>query len=158
MSFQEILEFLNFLYAVGMLFEFAAFIKLRINKPDLHRPYKVPLKTFGATMLCLPPVLLLVLVMCLASPKTYLVSGAVIILGFALYPISIHAKERKWIKFNTDATTLKPSDNDLEEHPIVWEEHQGLTDEASQGLLADFPSSRTSHASDISLDGVTKLE
>jgi amino acid transporter len=36
MSFQEIIEFLNFLYALGMLLEFAAFIKLRIKKPDLH--------------------------------------------------------------------------------------------------------------------------
>ncbi|KAJ0653673.1 putative protein kinase CAMK-CDPK family [Helianthus annuus] len=64
MSFQEILELLNFLYAIGMLFEFEAFIKLRLKKPDLHRPYKVPLKTFSATLLCVPPAFLLVLVMC----------------------------------------------------------------------------------------------
>ncbi|KAJ0649888.1 putative polyamine transporter RMV1 [Helianthus annuus] len=63
MSFQEILELLNFLYAIGMLFEFEAFIKLRLKKPDLHRPYKVPLKTFSATLLCVPPAFLLVLVM-----------------------------------------------------------------------------------------------
>ncbi|KAJ0457326.1 putative protein kinase CAMK-CDPK family [Helianthus annuus] len=64
MSFQEILELLNFLYAIGMLFEFEAFIKLRLKKPDLHRPFKVPLKTFSATLLCVPPAFLLVLVMC----------------------------------------------------------------------------------------------
>ncbi|KAG4205700.1 hypothetical protein ERO13_A04G118900v2 [Gossypium hirsutum] len=73
MSFQEILEFLNFLYSIGMLLEFAAFIKLRIKKPDLHRPYRVPLETFGVTMLCLPPALLLVLVMCLASATTFII-------------------------------------------------------------------------------------
>ncbi|KAF9604422.1 hypothetical protein IFM89_006431 [Coptis chinensis] len=43
MSFQEIIEFFNFLYSIGMLLEFAAFIKLRIKRPELHRPYKVPL-------------------------------------------------------------------------------------------------------------------
>ncbi|KAJ0728428.1 putative polyamine transporter RMV1 [Helianthus annuus] len=75
MSFQEILELLNFLYAIGMLFEFAAFIKLRLKKPDLHRPYKVPLKTFSATLLCVPPAFLLVLVMCLASARTFLLSS-----------------------------------------------------------------------------------
>lgn len=149
MSFQEILEFLNFLYAVGMLFEFAAFIKLRINKPELHRPYKVPLNTFGASMLCLPPVMLLLLVMCLASLQTFLVSGAVILLGFASYPALIHAKEQNWVKFNTDLTMLRPVASDLEDH------HQGLVDEASLNLLAD---PRTSHISDDLMEGVTKLE
>ncbi|KAG6428737.1 hypothetical protein SASPL_112994 [Salvia splendens] len=156
MSFQEILEFLNFLYAIGMLFEFAAFIKLRIQKPELHRPYKVPLDTFGAAMLCLPPVLLLVLVMCLASLKTFIVSAAVIFLGFASYPVLNHAKEQNWIKFNTDATTLRPSaDSDLEGHS----EHQELADEESHNLLADFPSSTTGQASAVvSSEGDPKLE
>lgn len=144
MSFQEILEFLNFLYAIGMLFEFAAFIKLRIKKPDLHRPYKVPLETYGATMMCLPPVFLLLLVMCLASLKTFIVSGIVIILGFALYPALNHAKERRWIKFNTNAA------DDPEENRGVWEEHQGLTDEASRLLL---PTSDISQPNEV-----TKLE
>ncbi|KAL8541566.1 hypothetical protein ACS0TY_002724 [Phlomoides rotata] len=153
MSFQEILEFLNFLYAIGMLFEFAAFIKLRIKKPDLHRPYKVPLGTYGATMLCIPPMFLLVLVMCLASPKTFIVSGAVVILGFALYPALNLAKELRWIKFNTntaDTSILRPYSDDPEENQAVWEERQGLTDEVSHLLLP---------TSDISQpDEVTKLE
>lgn len=152
MSFQEILEFLNFLYAVGMLFEFAAFIKLRIDKPEMSRPYKVPLDTIGAAMLCLPPVFLLVLVMCLASLQTFIVSGAVILLGFASYPVLMHAKEQNWIKFNTDTTTtLSPSSSD--------DEHREHADEESHNLLADFPSSRTGHASDvISSEGDTKFE
>ncbi|KAL5053942.1 hypothetical protein RYX36_034624 [Vicia faba] len=77
MSFQQIVEFLNFLYAIGMLVEFAAFITLRLKKPDLCRPYKVPLQTFWAAMLCLPPASLLILVMCLASLRTIFVSGTV---------------------------------------------------------------------------------
>ncbi|PIN15270.1 Amino acid transporter [Handroanthus impetiginosus] len=157
MSFQEILEFLNFLYAIGMLFEFAAFIKLRIKKPDLHRPYKIPLETFGATILCLPPVFLLVLVMCLASLRTSLVSCAVIILGFALYPFLLHAKEQNWVKFKTEIE-LRSSDDDLEGHQIVSEDHLVVTDEASLSLLEDLPSSRTSHVSDVSMEGVAKME
>ncbi|KAK6159232.1 hypothetical protein DH2020_006546 [Rehmannia glutinosa] len=156
MSFQEILEFLNFLYAIGMLFEFAAFLKLRIKKPQLHRPYKVPLETFGATILCLPPVFLLILVMCLASAQTYLVSGVVILLGFALYPALIHAKDRRWIEFKTDIV-LSPDDDDVERHPIVSEE-EVVADEESHSLLADLPSSGTSQAYDVSVEGFTKLE
>ncbi|KAK6136925.1 hypothetical protein DH2020_029331 [Rehmannia glutinosa] len=156
MSFQEILEFLNFLYAIGMLFEFAAFVKLRIKKPELHRPYKVPLETFGATILCLPPVFLLILVMCLASAQTYLVSGVVILLGFALYPALIHAKDRRWIEFKTDIV-LSPDDDDVERHPIVSEEDV-VADEESHSLLADLPSSGTSQVYDVSVEGFTKLE
>lgn len=132
MSFQEILEFLNFLYAVGMLFEFAAFIKLRIKKADLQRPYRVPFGTFGATMICLPPTLLLILVMSLASAKTYLVSSIVIAVGFIVYPALVHAKEKRWMKFHTmDAITLGASDDtDTEGHPIMLEEDPAVTEEA----------------------------
>ncbi|KAJ7967556.1 Amino acid/polyamine transporter [Quillaja saponaria] len=141
MSFQEILEFLNFLYSIGMLLEFAAFIALRLKKPDLHRPYKVPLQTFGITMLCLPPAMLLVLVMCLASLKTFLVSGAVIVLGSILYPILIHAKKREWMRFGGEHPPLPLSGDDLEGHSVVSQlGDQENEDEASFNLLSDSSS------------------
>lgn len=129
MTFQEILEFLNFLYSVGMLLEFAAFISLRIKKPDLHRPYKVPLQTLGAALLCLPPAVLLVLVMCLASWKTFLVSGVVILLGFLLYPALVYAKDKKWIHFYTEEPSSSPSSS------ANGDDLQRITDEASVSLL-----------------------
>lgn len=96
MTFQEIIEFQNFLYCIAMLLEFAAFIKLRIKNPDLHRPYRIPLQTFGVILLCLPPSLLLVLVMCLASIKTILVSIVVVVLGFFFYPmLVVNTKNKK---------------------------------------------------------------
>lgn len=137
MSFQEILEFLNFLYSLGMLLEFAAFIKLRIKKPELHRPYKIPLHTFGAAMLCLPPTILLVLVMSLASLKTYSVSVAVMIVGFFLYLILVHAKAANWLCFNTEQTAV-PSDSDIEGRLILLKQQQQEDlDEASLSLLPD---------------------
>ena len=148
MSFQEILEFLNFLYAIGMLLEFAAFIKLRLKKPDLHRPYKVPLGTFGVTMLCLPPALMLVLVMCLASLKTFLVSGAVIFIGFLLYPTLVHAKERKWTQFDAEQPPL-PINNSMEDHldESHSQLHQEVQDEASVGLLSNLSNTTTKQES-----------
>lgn len=148
MSFQEILEFLNFLYAIGMLFEFAAFIQLRLKKPDLHRPYKVPLKTFGATMLCVPPATLLVLVMCLASLRTLLVTIAVIVLGFILYPVIIHAKNKKWAHFISE--NVNSNDCDVEDH-----ENQAshVGDEAEVGLLSDSSSSNFKKVPEILPEG-----
>lgn len=135
MSFQEILEFLNFLYSVGMLLEFAAFIKLRIVKPDLHRPYKVPFQTFGATAICLPPALLLLFVMYLASLKTYIVSGSVIILGLFLYPAIVHAKEKNWCHFISTDEPLGHSNDILEDQSAATELDQVVADEASLSLL-----------------------
>ncbi|GFP88623.1 probable polyamine transporter at3g19553 [Phtheirospermum japonicum] len=161
MSFQEILEFLNFLYAIGMIFEFAAFINLRIKKPELNRPYKVPLDTFGSIVLCLPPVFLLMLVMCLASLKTYFVSGVVILLGFALYPLLVHAKERKWVEFNAEIGLWHYDNNDIERRTDVLDDEAVIDDEASRGLLEGSTSSRTSQVSDdnnISPVGIAKFE
>nr|XP_027106073.1 probable polyamine transporter At3g19553 isoform X1 [Coffea arabica] len=156
MSFQEILEFLNFLYSVGMLLEFAAYIRLRIKKPDLHRPYKVPLQTFGATMLCLPPALLLALVMCLASLKTYLVSGGVIIFGFLLYPALLFIKYQNWARFKAKEPVVL-SDNDPEEQPIESQHPQEIADEASVGLLSHLQSSKVEQAPQMSSEEVSKL-
>ncbi|XP_078430366.1 amino acid permease family protein [Wolffia australiana] len=103
MSFQQILEFLNFLYAVGMLLEIAAFIRLRIKKPDLHRPYRVPLDTVGVSVFCMLPTGLLVLVMALASSRTFVVSGCVILIGFLLYPGIGYVKRKKWVAFHAAA-------------------------------------------------------
>ncbi|KAL6013145.1 hypothetical protein ACLOJK_003637 [Asimina triloba] len=150
MSFQEILEFLNFLYSIGMLLEFAAFINLRIKKPDLHRPYKVPLSTFWVTALCMPPSLLLILVMCLASLKTFVVSGSVIVFGALLYPIIEYAKIRKWATF---VGATRPSENVLETPPVVWQQHEEVVDEASMSLLFN-----ELQASEITLEGVLKTE
>lgn len=139
MSFQEILEFLNFLYSVGMLLEFAAFIKLRIKKPDLNRPYRVPLQTFGVTMLCFPPAALLVLVMCLASAKTFLISGIIIAVGFLLYPTLLQAKNRRWVKFISEQpeATLP----DVEDRLVEPQPQEDVPNEAEVRLLSESSSS-----------------
>lgn len=155
MSFQEIIEFLNFLYSMGMLLEFAAFIKLRIKKPDLHRPYKVPLQTFGVIMLCLPPSMLIVLVMCLASVKTFLVSGAVMLIGLFLYPTVVHAKNRKWVQFGTEPPSMS-SNNILEGHSIIF--YPEAADEASVNLIPNSSSSKAEQESELLLEEALKMK
>ncbi|KDP44475.1 hypothetical protein JCGZ_16308 [Jatropha curcas] len=142
MSFQEILEFINFLYAIGMLLEFAAFIKLRITKPELHRPYKVPLETCGATMLCIPPAILLLLVMCLASLRTFLVSGAAVVVGFILYPTLVHAKNKKWTKFVKEQPA-GPSTTSAPDNSVMPQMNQEDAHEAEVMLLSDLSTTGT---------------
>ncbi|KAL1317086.1 hypothetical protein HN51_069195 [Arachis hypogaea] len=133
MSFQEIMEFLNFLYAVGMLLEVAAFITLRVKRPDLHRPYRVPLQTFWVGMICVPPSFLLILVMCLASWRTSVVSGAVILVGFVLYPALLHAKSKNWMLFEAE---LPPSSSNGWQQQLSENKEVELVEE-EQSLMQD---------------------
>lgn len=134
MSFQEILEFLNFLYSLGMLLEFAAFIQLRIKKPDLIRPYRIPVETLGAVILCMPPTCLLVLVMCLASARTFIVSGCVILISALIYPAIQYMKDKNWVRFISTSATSESCSG-----PVLVL-HQEIPDEATINLLPDITS------------------
>ncbi|KAK1650881.1 hypothetical protein QYE76_068686 [Lolium multiflorum] len=107
MSFQEIIEFLNFLYGLGMLAVFAAFVKLRFKDPNLPRPYRIPLGSKGAAAMCVPPVALIATVMCLVTARTFVVSGAVAAAGVAMYFGLEHLKTTGWVEFLTPV----PSDS-----------------------------------------------
>ncbi len=55
MSFQEIVEFFNYLYCFGMLVEFVAFVWLHIKQPELEHPFQIPVGTFSVILMLLPP-------------------------------------------------------------------------------------------------------
>jgi hypothetical protein len=65
--------------------EYTAFIKLRICKPDLERPYRIPLGTTGCVILLIPPMLMTTVVMLLASYVTYVYAGATVVVASIIY-------------------------------------------------------------------------
>lgn len=101
LSFQEIVASENYPYCFGMFAEFATFICLRIKKPGLAQPYKVPLGTVGVILLCLIPSLLLVLVVAVASFKVVAASINAVLIGFVLWPCQEFVKSKKWLNFVT---------------------------------------------------------
>ncbi|WVZ90954.1 hypothetical protein U9M48_037204 [Paspalum notatum var. saurae] len=131
MSFQEIIEFLNFLYGLGMLAVFAAFVKLRAKDPDLPRPYRIPVGTAGAAVMCVPPVLLIITVMCLASARTFVVNAVVVLAGVALYYGVEHAKRHAWVEF---LAPLPPADSS---HGSATAPDAADLEDVRAGLLAD---------------------
>lgn len=98
-SFTEIISTVNFLYSLGMLLEFASFLKLRKKFPTMKRPFTVPIGFFGLILMCLVPSVLLVYVMTVATKIVYLSSALLTSLGILLYYFMNICKSMRWIEF-----------------------------------------------------------
>jgi len=88
----KLIEMLNFNDALSVLFEYAAFFKLRVSRPDLARPYRIPLNTLGCVLFFFPTIAMTLIVMSLATPATYYVSVGTWIIGYLAHFAS--AKQR----------------------------------------------------------------
>lgn len=84
-SFQDLVQVDMFLYASALVLEFAALLWLRLQAPDMPRPYRVPGGIAGVVALSVPPVALCVASMVLADGLTKLVSLGGIALGLIVY-------------------------------------------------------------------------
>ncbi|XP_022763009.1 probable polyamine transporter At1g31830 isoform X3 [Durio zibethinus] len=103
LSFQEIVAAENFLYCFGMIMEFIAFVKLRIDHPAESRPFKIPVGTAGAILMCIPPTLLILVVLAFASLKVMVISMAAAIVGLVLEPCLRYSEKKRWFKFSMNA-------------------------------------------------------
>jgi amino acid transporter len=84
-SFQELIQIDMFLYALALTLEFAALVWLRIKRPDMPRPYRVPGGVPGAIALSIPPVALCLLSIGLAGEATQLVGMGALAAGLLVY-------------------------------------------------------------------------
>ncbi|KAL6214089.1 hypothetical protein ACLB2K_013527 [Fragaria x ananassa] len=100
LSFQEIVAAENYLYCFGMIMEFIAFVKLRFQHPNLPRPYKIPFGNIGAILICIPPTVLILVVLALASLKIMAISIAAVVVGLVLQPCVEYMKNKRWYDFS----------------------------------------------------------
>ncbi|KAG0502097.1 hypothetical protein HPP92_002169 [Vanilla planifolia] len=100
MSFQEIVAAENFLYCFGMILEFVAFVKLRVKYPSVPRAYRIPLGTLGCVVMLIPPTVLIVVVLALASFKVMVVSILAMLVGFLLHPFLKYTEKNSLLKFS----------------------------------------------------------
>ncbi|BBH09838.1 Amino acid permease family protein [Prunus dulcis] len=117
LSFQEIVAAENYLYCFGMIMEFIAFVKLRMKHPAASRPFKIPVGTAGAILICIPPTLLIFVVLALASPKVMAISISAVIIGLVLQPCVEHTKRKRWFNFsmNSDLPDIHAPDHQCNE-------------------------------------------
>ncbi|KAK0581127.1 hypothetical protein LWI29_010282 [Acer saccharum] len=103
LSFEEIVAAENFLYCFGMILEFIAFVRLRMKYPAVSRPYKIPVGTVGAIVMCIPPTILICVVLALSSLKVAAVSIVAVVIGLVMQPCLKYVEKKRWLKFSTNA-------------------------------------------------------
>ncbi|PIM99464.1 Amino acid transporter [Handroanthus impetiginosus] len=103
LSCREIVAAENFLYCVPMMLEFVAFVRLRIIAPNAPRPYKIPGGTVGAVLMCVPPTLLICVVLAFSSVKVLIVSLVALSFGTILQPCIKYSEKKRWFKFSTSS-------------------------------------------------------
>ncbi|XWS55125.1 hypothetical protein CRYUN_Cryun10bG0148100 [Craigia yunnanensis] len=103
LSFQEIVAAENFLYCFGMIMEFIAFVKLRIDRPAESRPFKIPVGTAGAILMCILPTLLILVVLAFASLKVMVISTVAVMIGLVVEPCLRYSEKKRWFRFSMNA-------------------------------------------------------
>ncbi|XP_027348008.1 probable polyamine transporter At1g31830 [Abrus precatorius] len=118
LSFQEIVAAENFLYCFGMILEFVAFILLRIKLPNASRPYKIPGGIAGAIAICIPPALLICVVLAFSSLKVMVIGLVAVVIGLVMQPCLKFLEEKRLLKFSV-SSELQEVHNEESVHPLV---------------------------------------
>lgn len=84
-NLDELIEMLNFQYSIALLLEYAAFLRLRFAHDDLARPYRIPFGTTGCVLFFAPAIFMTLLVMALASRRTFIFSIFFNVFGIIIY-------------------------------------------------------------------------
>ncbi|XP_057734788.1 probable polyamine transporter At1g31830 [Arachis stenosperma] len=103
LSFQEIVAVENLLYCFGMLMELVAFVMLRMKFPTLNRPYKVPVGSKGAILMCLVPSLLIFVVLAFTTFKVFVISISAVMVGLVLRPCLKYVEHKRWLEFSVNS-------------------------------------------------------
>lgn len=92
-GFERLVTLDILLYGGSLLLEFAALIALRINAPELDRPYRVPLGSAGPWIVAAGPALMIVLAVLysgreqIAGMNAFVFGALVMLMGILLYPV-----------------------------------------------------------------------
>mmetsp|Transcript_12946 Transcript_12946/g.13879 ORF Transcript_12946/g.13879 Transcript_12946/m.13879 type:complete len:158 (+) Transcript_12946:3-476(+) len=119
-DFDTLIEMLNFNYAIALLLEYAAFFKLRISRPNLERPYRIPLSTIGCAIFFFPSIAATLLVMSLATFTTYYFAVGSLLICYLLYIAK--QKSEQWMSSAESRSTRNNRGNSSYEHIISDDE------------------------------------
>jgi len=83
-DFGQLLELLNCTYAISVLLEYAAFVKLRLFHKELQRPYRIPIPDWASVLLVLPPSIGIVCLFATSNWWVYTFSLGAVLFSYTL--------------------------------------------------------------------------
>ena len=87
-DFGQLLELLNCTYAISVLLEYAAFVKLRLYHKELQRPYRIPIPDWASILLVFPPSLGIVCIFATSNWWVYAFSTGAVLFSYTLSKLS----------------------------------------------------------------------
>jgi len=99
-DFSQLVEILNANYAISLLLEYAAFVKLRISRKDIERPYRIPMPDWFAFFFVLPACLAIMILLAVSSWMTYFFILVVFLVSGFLIRAQQISKELCWFEFD----------------------------------------------------------
>lgn len=99
MSFSEVVDMLNLLFCYGQAIEFFAFLHLRRTKPDMPRPFKIPIGYHGMCVMLAFPLAFILVILYFSSWSALLTSGTLSLCGVGLYYLLEMARTKGWCDF-----------------------------------------------------------
>jgi len=88
LSFEELVKLSGSLYQICLLMQYAALVKLRITKPKLERPNKIPLSTNGLILFLIPPSAIAIFI--LFSAVSHSLSAACVLIGSVVSSVTLY--------------------------------------------------------------------
>jgi amino acid transporter len=100
-DFSQLLELLNVNYALALVLEYTAFVKLRYSNPNMERPYRIPIPNWAAVLLVIPPILAIVVLFLVANWITYyfVIGTCIVCVGF--HKMQEVARVKGWWEYDT---------------------------------------------------------
>jgi amino acid transporter len=111
-SFTVIVEVLNCLYCLAVPLQFAAFLWFRWKRPNLHRPFQVPLPFWALVLLVISANAVMLFVLLQSRSIIFLLCCGVFLLGSVLYKLLGVASRRRWCRFHQQVPTTPPASED----------------------------------------------
>jgi len=100
-NFQYIMDFVVLLASLSLLISFACLIKLRISKPSMARPFKIPLGYFGLGYVSVIGVGICIFNIVIAKHIAQIGGAVLAVTGVLLYYLANWLKQRRILKIAT---------------------------------------------------------
>lgn len=107
MSFSEVVDMLNLLFCFGQAIEFFAFLHLRRVKPDMPRPFQIPIGYWGMCVVLAFPLAFILVILYFSSFTSLVLATLLSLSGVFVYYFMEFARSRDWCHFDEDSCTDK---------------------------------------------------